>query len=83
MILDDTSDHFPVFATVNIESQLQTREIKNHYIFDYAKLPDLTDHLEQALVDFENINDPEVACNKLISAYTSGINKFSFFHKPT
>ena len=50
--------------------------------FDYHKIPELTDYIVEALVDFELINDPELACDKLISTYTSGINKYSFQHKP-
>ena len=83
IILDDSSDHFPIFATIKFEVQIKKSEREVQSIFDYDKLPQLTDHLVQTLAEFENINDPEVACEQLISAYTSGINKFSFHRRPT
>ena len=82
IILDDTSDHFPIFAFLDFTVVPQRRKIEIQQIFDFHKINDLSSHLEQALQDFEMITDPEIACDKIITAYTSGIDKFSYRYSP-
>ena len=84
IIIDDTSDHFPIFATLGIGSGMKrkgdVRESK--YIFDYTKISELNDHLVHSMIDFHNISDPEEACHTLIEAYKTGINRYSFQLRP-
>ena len=82
IILDDTSDHFPIFATINIKTIPVERKRESLLKFDYHKIPDLNNYLMTSLAGFETVRDPETACDKLIHAYTSGIKKYSFQHTP-
>lgn len=82
IILDDTTDHFPVvaFLDVAVNPKGNKREIQKQ--FDYHKIPELIDHIQQALESFENITDPETASDVIITAYSNGIDKFSFQYNP-
>ena len=82
IILDDTNDHFPIFASLNFSVAPQSREKETRHKFDFHKINDLSNHLEHALQDFEMITDPETACDRIITAYTSGIEKYSFSYSP-
>ena len=83
IIIDVTSDHFPVFAQINIKLNSLVPKQELEYKFNYRKLPEFITHLTDELSEFESINDPEIAADTLISAYTTGIDKYSFCHKPT
>ena len=75
IIYDDSSDHFPIF--VSSLTELNSRKHEQYTIFDKRKIDDLSEYIIQHLDTFEEIDDPEVACNTLISVYQSGIQKFS------
>ena len=85
IIIDDTTDHFPIFAVANIDVGIQKAKNNQEPVkqFNYHKIPELINHLVQALADFENITDPEIACNTLIMAYSSGIQKYSSHFRQT
>ena len=84
ILLDDTGDHFPIFAVIGLDPLAQkANKIEILQRFNFHKIPDLINHLLMSLEDFENISHPENACDRLISAYTSGIEKFSFKYTPT
>lgn len=82
IILDDTGDHFPIFTTLDftVNPKGSKREIQRQ--FDYHKIPELTEHISKSLENFEYITDPETAGDIIITAYTSGIDKFSFQYSP-
>ena len=80
LLIDDTTDHFPVFTQLDLSPMCQQ---KSEYVsrFDFKKIPEFKEHLRSALTDFENITDPDLASHTLISAYQSGIQKFSCYRK--
>ena len=82
IILDDTTDHFPIFARLNLDPPDNEQKPEIITRFDYHKIPELKQHLIQTLHNFEHITDPEVASNMLVNAYQSGINKYSIRYKP-
>ena len=75
IIFDDSSDHFPIF--VSCLTELNRRKYEKYTIFDKKKIANLSEHIVQHLNAYEEIEDPEIACSTLISAYQSGIQKFS------
>ena len=81
LLIDDTTDHFPVFTHLNLSPICQQ---KSEFLsrFDFKKISEFKDHLSSALTNFENITDPELASRTLINAYQSGIRKFSRYFKP-
>lgn len=81
LLIDDTSDHFPVFSHLDIKTT--DRIDKPVFIsrFDFRRLPELREHLRNTLADFQHIADPELASAALVKAYQSGIQKFSIQHK--
>lgn len=81
IIIEDTTDHFPIFINLTIKLPPQRETLEKAKRFDFHKIPELKDHLLHALRDFENVNDPEQASLMLVNAYTSGIDKYSFLHK--
>ena len=83
IIFDDTSDHYPVFATLTLNMVFANRTKESKVIFDYSKIDEFTHDLEQSMGGFENITDPETACNVLIQAYCTLRGKYSFQYKPT
>jgi hypothetical protein len=50
--------------------------------FDMKKIDNLSNFITNKLHDFHLETEPEMACNKLLMAYTEGINKFSKTFKP-
>ena len=70
-------------AQVNIQTGHLASKRESEYRFNYQKIPELTNHLIEELCGYETIDDPEIAADKLISAYRSGIRKFSSYFKPT
>ena len=82
IILDDTSDHFPIFSTLNFAVTPTGKKREIQYRFDYHKIDDLARHLQHSLDGFEAITDPETACDRIITAYMNGIDKFSFKYSP-
>ena len=79
---EDISDHFPIF---NLFSIKQCRSIHNEIkkCFDFNKIHDLKDFLVNNLHDFQLYTDPNEACEKLLTVYMNGIDKFSKLIKPS
>ena len=50
--------------------------------FNYRRLNDLKLHLQTELHEVLQVNDPNIVCHKIIHAFSSGIDKFSYLHKP-
>ena len=76
VIVDDISDHFPVFSTFYFKHQCrETKKVVK--TFDKRKLPELKDFLVHKLRDFSNHDDANAACNDLINAYIEGVETFS------
>ena len=81
IILDDISDHFPIFININMEMTVHKAK-EEKLAFDSHKIPELTSHLAHELSDLESITDPDKICDKIINAYISGISKYSYTYKP-
>ena len=47
------------------------------------KISEFYDYIQSSLVDFQSITDANIACNVLVGAFASGINKFSKTMKPS
>ena len=76
IILSDFSDHFPVFVSFNF--QLKYAEKKSQYTyFDFRRLQDFNNLLENKLQDFDNNTDANTACDALTEAYADGIQQCS------
>ena len=81
IILDDLSDHFPIFLSLALEIERAERPPMIQ-VFDHNRYWDLNDFLSYKLHSFNTIKDANQACEVLINAYTEGINKFSRTIKP-
>ena len=81
IIIDDLSDHLPIFASMDIVSDMQQKR-KQITVFDRQRIPELIDFLSERLQNFQNNIDPNIACNQLIQAYEDGIEKYSKTYKP-
>ena len=77
IIYTDLSDHFPVFTTIKTIKPCNTRKMNTITAFNYNKIPDLQNHLQNDLRDITHVTDPNVACERIIHFYTIGIKKFS------
>lgn len=76
VIIDDLSDHFPIFLTLDIEQhKIQAREERT--VFDKTKVEQLNDYLVQRLRSFQLITNPNEACTELTGAYVDGIKLLS------
>ena len=82
IILDDTSDHFPIFSILNFAATSAGTRMELQHRFNYHKIDDLKNHLQHSLEGFQTITDPETACDRIITSYISGIEKFSYEHRP-
>jgi len=78
IIFDDTTDHFPIFATINKAMVFNDSIRESKPKFDYRKLPQFNNELIQSLEGFEDITDPELACNTLLHNYSTTIHKYSY-----
>ena len=76
VIIDDLSDHFPIFLNLDILENKAQRK-KETTVFDKKKVNELNDYLVHRLDRFNLITDPNIACNDLIEAYVDGIKLFS------
>ena len=75
VVVDDISDHFPVFSTFYFKHQCrETKKVVK--TFDKRKFPELKDFLVHKLRDFSNHDDANAACNDLINAYIEGVEMF-------
>ena len=82
IIIEDLSDHLPIFNSFNFShSRCDNDKIKR--VFDFNKIDDLNNFLLNELQDFQTLNDPNEACDRLINTYTRGIDKFSKCIKPS
>ena len=82
VIIDDMSDHFPIFTSF-IFKCYTNEERRTVTIFDKTKMPELDEHIRSKLANFETITDANRACDCLINAYKTGINKLSKTYKPS
>ena len=80
VIIEDLSDHYPVFNFLKLNHSSATVFTKPY--FDMKRMDDLNDFLALKLHNFFAITEPNEACSKLITAYEEGIAKFSKFVKP-
>ena len=68
IIIDDLSDHFPVFINLSI-SQKKELKILPKQVLDFNKIPELNEYIESSLVDFQSITDANTACEVMINKH--------------
>ena len=78
IILDDLSDHFPVFIAISLEQRCIGQSSRTISIFDYTKINEMQSFLRDELLGLQDINDPEEIASSIINAYQKGIVKFSY-----
>ena len=76
IIIDDLSDHFPVFNLFRFKC-IPSSNNERKTIFNMNKLNDLSEFLVNKLFNFQSLTDPNEACEKLIGAYMEGMEKYS------
>ena len=82
VIVNDLSDHFPVFASFSFSSNSYHKP-DTRKIFDNSKLRELNEFIANNLINFQTITDPNVACDYLIDTFTKGINNYSKTYTPS
>lgn len=83
IIYDDLSDHFPIYLTLNVEKSRKVVDKTTVKSFNYRELDNFRAHLQTELHGFMQMSDPDVACEKIMLAYSSGIDKYSYTYKPS
>ena len=81
VILDDLSDHFPVFASLSVNLSPSDNNAKSQriqQIFDYKRIEEFNHFLYLNLQNIETETCPDAIANKIIHVYNEGINKFSY-----
>ena len=82
IIIDDLSDHLPIFTSMIIGMQLPQKR-KQITVFNRSKMPELIDFLQGKLQHFQNNTDANVACKQLTAAHEEGIKLFSKTFTPS
>ena len=78
VIINDISDHFPVFASVNITANGNEYEHKKYKkTFDYRRIDEFKHFLQNRLASTLQETDPEIIATHIIEAYQEGIQYFS------
>ena len=81
VVLDDLSDHFPVFASLSVNLSPSDNNAKSQriqQIFDYKRIDEFNHFLYPNLQNIETESCPDAIANKIIHVYNEGINKFSY-----
>ena len=81
IIIDDISDHFPIFSSISFDQHHTTDAGKLISIFDYSKLDEMQSFLRTELQGLGNDTNPETIAASIITAYQNGITKFSHTKK--
>ena len=82
VIKSDFSDHFSIFALSDIEIEQSQNSKAPITCFNYRQIDELMVHLQTELAGLSDVTDPEEACNTVINAYKSGIEKYSYVRRP-
>ena len=77
VVIEDLSDHLPVFVSLTVEELNNKSVSKIKKIFDKVKSPLLRQYLSSTLHNFKRHTDANEACKELIDSYTKGIDKYS------
>ena len=79
IIFEDLSDHLPIFACcLPLLNTPRSDDWNNKRVFDKSKIENLKQYLVSQLHNFCEITDPDDAAHCLVTAYTSGIDIFSY-----
>ena len=81
IILNDISDHFPIFASlsINVNSNDNILNKSNKTLtFDYKRIDEFNQFLSEKLQTIENETCPEFIANKIIATYNEGMAQFSY-----
>ena len=82
IIYEDISDHLPIFVCCSLQLKARSSEVENK-IFDKNKIENLKEYLTNELNNFSDITDPDEAAYRVLTAYTKGIEMFSYKVKYT
>ena len=77
VIIDDLSDHFPVFLTLSVKFPKNEQKPAMKKVFDKNKIAELNQYLVKKLHGFENHTDANEACDVLIQTYMKGMEIYS------
>ena len=83
IIHDDLSDHFPIYASLKVKKSKVIRHKQTVKSFNYRRVGDLRQYLSTELHDIYHVTDPNIACEKITQAYSTGIQKYSFTFEPS
>ena len=89
VIVDDCSDHLPIFLIMNLPARVQhvnEQNVNAHLktsVFDYRKLDTLARHVQVKLHDFLEVDDPEEGASYLIQTIHSELINLSTKRKKT
>ena len=79
IILDDMSDHFPVFGSLSLNmSCSNAQKPVTRQVFDYRRINEFNSFLSNNLVSITNEQNPEIIADKIIQVYNEGIQNFSY-----
>lgn len=77
VILDDLSDHFPIFTYLTYFTVHSKRHSMKKITFDKSKSSELNEFLIDRLQNFQSHTDANAACEDIVSCYLEGINACS------
>ena len=80
IIIDDLSDHFPIYISVNmtIKDDKLAEKCKHFTRFNYRCVEEMKQFLNQELENILQENDPDLIAERIIKAYHDGIEKYSY-----
>ena len=81
IVIDDLSDHFPIFNSVAIDgvtSHEATSKCGVQVCFNYRRIEEMKEFLRQKLCTTLHETDPELIAAQIIAAYQEGLAEFSF-----
>ena len=84
ILLNDLSDHFPVFSSYaynSNHSNSHTHTTTTAHVFNYKRLGEFKQFITQSLVNIEVELSPDHIANKIIQVYNEGITKFSYLRR--
>ena len=77
VIIDDLSDHFPVFLSLSVNTPKNEQKPIRKIVFDKNKITELNQYLVRKLHNFENHTDANEACEVLIQTFVQGMEIYS------
>ena len=77
VIIDDLSDHFPVFLSLSFKTPKKQLKPAMKKVFDKSKIIELNQYLVSKLNNFEKHTDANEACEVLVQTFVQGMELYS------